>query len=110
MAKRVYTFPEEVTLIDKNPDTGEETKRISFAQISSVYARETYAAMAVGLRPEFIVTLPNWEDDYHGEQSLIRDCIPYRIIRAFHTPDGMAELTVTRLKNYVSESGMGGSV
>lgn len=110
MAKRVYTFPEEVTLIDKNPDTGDESSRVSFAQISSVYARETYAAMAVGLRPEFMVTLPSWEDDYHGEQTLIRDNIPYRIIRAFQTPDGMAELTVTRLKNFVAESGMGGAV
>ena len=110
MAKRVYTFPEEVTLVAQNPDTGDEVKRISYAQISSVYAKETYAAMAVGLRPEFMVTLPSWEDDYHGEQSLIRDGIPYRIIRAYHTPDGMAELTVTRLKNFVAESGMGGAV
>ena len=110
MAKRAYTFPEEVTLIDKDPDTGTETKRVSFAEILSVYARETYAAMAVGLRPEFMVVLPSWEDDYHGEQTLIRDSIPYRIIRAFHAGDGTAELMVTRLKNFVAESGMGGSL
>ena len=38
MADRAYTFPEEVELVYCNPDTGEEARYWSFAEIVSVFA------------------------------------------------------------------------
>ena len=109
MANREYTFDEEVTLVGADPDTGKETRSMSFAEIRSVYESENYKAMAVGLKPEFKAILPYW-DDYHGEQRLERNGIPYRVIRSFRSDDGMAELTVTRLKGHVSDLETGGTV
>lgn len=109
MADREYTFPEEVTLVDTNPDTGEEIRSMSYAEIRSVYESENYKAMAVGLKPEFKAILPYW-DDYHGEQRLEWNGTPYRVIRSFKSDDGMAELTVTRLKGHVSDLDTGGIV
>lgn len=107
MANREYTFPEEVTLVKHDPDTGEESRHTSYAEISSVYGREAYEAMAIGLRPEFMVTLPSWYDDYHGEQRLEYHGSAYRIIRAYKTEELMAELTVSRLRPAVSETDTG---
>lgn len=109
MAESVYTFPEEVELVAHDPDTGEEKRHWSFAEIVSVFASEVYSALAVNLKPEFKAVLPSWEDDYHGEQRLERNGIPYRVIRAYETKEGYAELTCTRLKSHVSDSGTGGS-
>ena len=104
MARNDYTFPEEVTLIYRNPDTGAESRHVSYAEVRSVFAREVYAAMAVGLRPDFMIVLPSWSDDYHGEQTLIYGDAEYRIERAYKTDDLMAELTVTRLRLVRSDS------
>ena len=106
MANREYTFPEEVVLVKHDPDTGAETRHTSYAEISSVYGREAYEAMAIGLRPEFMVTLPSWHDDYNGEQRLEYQGAAYRIIRAYKTEELMAELTVSRLKPAESEPGL----
>ena len=101
---REYTFPREVTLVGVDDQTGEETPYVSFAEVNSVYAKETYQAMAVGLRPDLMVTLPHADDDYHGEQRLVLDGVTYQIIRAFKTLEGMAELTVSRLRPGRSDS------
>ncbi len=108
MTNYEYTFPDEVKLVKHDPDTGKEISRLSFAEIRGVYQSETYAAMGVGLRPEFRAVLPSWEDDYHDEQRLEWSGVPYRIIRAYRTDDGMAELTCTRLKSHVSDLNTGG--
>lgn len=107
MAKREYTFDDEVTLVYFDPDTGNESRHTSYAEIGSVYGKETYAAMAVGLRPELMITLPSWYDDYRGEQRLELQGVPYRIIRAYKTEEQMAELTVTRLKPVSDSDTMG---
>ena len=98
MARDGYTFPEEVTLVSVDEDSGDEARHTSYAEIVSVSQTETYAAMAAGLRPEFRVVLPNWYDDYHGERRLEYLGIPYRIERAYKAGDLTAELTVTRLQ------------
>lgn len=98
MANRNYTFPEEVKLVDFDPDTGAEISRFSYAEVGSVFMSETYAAMAVGLRPDLRVILPSYDADYRGEQRLELHGLPYRIERAYRADDGTAELTVTRLK------------
>lgn len=103
-----YTFPDEVKLVDHDPDTGVEKSHWSYAEILTVSQTETYAAMSVGLRPEARIILPSWDDDYHNEHRLEHKGIPYRIIRAYKSDFGVAELTVTRLKNMVSESDRGG--
>lgn len=110
MAERAYTFPEEVELVYCNPDTGEEARHWSFAEIVSVFASEVYSALAVNLKPEFKAVLPSWEDDYHDEQRLERGGIPYRVIRAYKTQEGYAELTCTRLKGRVYDLDTGGMV
>lgn len=96
-------------MVDADPDTGEEIRSLSYAQIRSVYESENYKAMAVGLKPEFKAILPYW-DDYHGEQRLEWNGTPYRVIRSFKADDGMAELTVTRLKGHVFDLDTGGTV
>lgn len=95
---RSYTFPEEVVLVDFDPDTGAESRYTSYAEVASVFMSETYAAMAVGLRPDLRVILPSYDDDYHGEQRLELHELPYRVERAYRAEDGTAELTLTRLK------------
>ena len=102
---RNYTFDEAVTLVAVDEKTGAETRRESYADICSVRREEDYQAMSVGLKPEMMVVLPNWDDDYHGEKMVEYNSKPYRILRAFKTEDLRAELTVYRLRAGVSESG-----
>lgn len=106
---REYTYDEEVVLIAEAESTNaigdtaaEPTRRVSYAEIVSPFLRETYEAMAQGLKPEFVAVLPNWDDDYHGERLLEYRGERYNIIRAFKAQDLSCELTVTRLKAKVS--------
>lgn len=112
MAVREYTYDEEVTLIAVTEDTSgpgdtiqKETRSVSYAEIVSPYMRETYQALAQGLKPEFVAVLPNWYDDYHGERQLEYQGVRYNIIRAYRAKDDSCELTVTRTKANVSNSG-----
>lgn len=112
MADREYTFPEEVKLISATETTNErgdtvrtETSYVSYAEIVSPYMREAYEAMAQGLKPEFVVVLPSCYDDYHGERQLEYQGFRYNIIRVYRAKDGSCELTVTRSKANVSNSG-----
>ena len=104
-----YTFSEEVVLILSGETRNEigdtettEVSRTSFAEIVSPYMKETYEAMARGLKPEFVVVLPNWDDDYRGETMLEYNGNRYNIIRAYKAKDLTCELTVTKLKATVS--------
>lgn len=106
-----YTFDVEVTLIavSESPnaigDTVQtETRTVSYAEIVSPYMKETYEALAQGLKPEFVAVLPNWYDDYHGERLLEYEGVRYNIIRAYKAKDFSCELTVTRIKANVSNS------
>lgn len=111
MADRAYTFPEEVTLLSGAETTnsiGDNVRKpqryVSYAEIISPYMRETYEAMAQGLKPEFVVVLPSWDDDYHGERFLEYNGDRYSIIRAYKAKDQTCELTATKLKASVSDS------
>ena len=108
---RDYTFSEEVVLIaevDGSSAAGDtvalETRTVSFAEIVSPFSKETYEGLAVGLKPEFRVILPSWDDDYHGERKLEYNGVRYNIVRAYKANDLTCELTVTRLKAKVSDS------
>lgn len=114
MAKRVYTFPEEVKLISKahvvngiGDTVSVDTERVSFAEIISPYMRETYEAMARGLKPEFVAVLPSWDDDYRGEDELWYKGTLYRVIRAYKAPDLTCELTVMAIRDRVPDPGTG---
>ena len=114
MAKRVYTFPEEVTLVSKSYTTNEvgdtvasKREQVSFAEIVSPYMRETYEAMARGLKPDFVAVLPSWDDDYHGEDELAYNGNRYRVIRAYKAPDLTCELTVMAIRDRVPNLGTG---
>lgn len=107
---QVYTFDEEVVLLGVTEtvnDIGDteqvETARVSYAEIMSPYMKETYEALARGLKPEFVVVLPSWYDDYHGERQLEYNGEVYNIIRAYKAKDLTCELTVTKLKAKVSD-------
>lgn len=100
---RGYTFDELVTLVTVNEDTGATASRESYAEVQTVSGSETYQAMTVGLKPSLMIVLPSWDDDYAGEDLLDYGGNRYRVIRAYRTEDGHAELTVTRLRP-VSES------
>ena len=112
MADREYTFPEEVKLIsvtETTSGTGDtvqtEQYSMSYAEIVSPYMRETYEAMAQGLKPEFVAVLPSCYDDYHGERQLEYQGCRYNIIRVYRANDGTCELTVSRTKANVSNAG-----
>lgn len=105
-----YTFDEEIMLISAEEQVNSigdiiasETFSPSYAQIVSPYMKETYEALARGLKPEFVAVLPSWDDDYHGERQLMRNGIRYNIIRAYKAKDLSCELTVTRLKANVPD-------
>lgn len=107
---QAYTFDEEVTLIpvaETTNDIGDteqaEAAYVSYAEIVSPFMKETYEALARGLKPEFVVVLPSWHDDYHGERQLEYNGDRYNIIRAYKAKDLTCELTVTRLKAKVSD-------
>jgi hypothetical protein len=101
---REYTFDEIVILITADETTGDETRSRSYASIASVRGSETYQAMTVGLKPELMIVLPDWHADYHGEQQVEYGDNSYRVLRAYQTEDGRAELTVYRLRPGVSEA------
>ena len=108
---REYTFSEEVFLISSQENSNAigdtvsvESRTASYAEIVSPFMRETYEALAQGLKPEFVAVLPSWDDDYHGERILEYQGRRYNIIRAFKAKDLSCELTVTRFKANVSES------
>ena len=110
MADR-YTYDEEVVLISTKEETNAmgdtvstETRSVSYAQIVSPYMKETYEALAVGLKPEFVAVLPSWDDDYHGERELEYNGVRYRILRAYRAKDRSCELTCTRINASVSDS------
>ena len=107
-----YTFSEDVALIAVEKGTNsigeitqEETKRYRYAEIISPHMKESYEAMAKGYRVEFVVVLPNWYDDYHGEEILEYKGDRYNVIRAYKAKDLTCELTVTKIKANVSDSG-----
>lgn len=99
-----YTYDEIVTLVSVDETSGEETRRQSYASVASVRGNETYQAMTVGLKPELMIVLPSWYDDYHGEQRVECRGNPYRVLRAYQTEDLRAELTVYRLRPGRSET------
>ena len=101
---REYTFDEIVILITADETTGDETRSRSYASIASVRGSETYQAMTVGLKPELMIVLPDWHADYHGEQQVEYGDNSYRVLGAYQTEDGRAELTVYRLRPGVSEA------
>lgn len=112
MSEREYTYDEEVRLIqaaEMDSASGDTVRTeqcsVSYAQIVSPYMRETYQAMAQGLKPEFVVVLPNWYDDYHGERQLEYNGVRYNIIRAYRAKDDSCELTVTKPKANVPPCG-----
>ena len=100
---REYTYDEIVTLVSVDEETGEEPRRRSYASVASVWGNETYQAMTVGLKPELMIVLADWHTDYHGEQQVEYGGNSYRVLRAYQTEDGRAELTVYRLRPGVSE-------
>ena len=109
---RNYTFDEEVTLIsavEGNNSIGDairtESTYVSYAEIVSPYMKEAYEALSKGFRAEFVVVLPNWYDDYHGERQLEYNGVRYNIIRAYKAKDLSCELTVTKIKANVSDLG-----
>lgn len=71
------------------------TERKVYAVISSVGMRESYHAMANGLRPDYRFKLAISEE-YQGEPKLKYNGKLYNIIRTYVTDDGGIELTVER--------------
>ena len=107
---RNYTFDEEVTLIsavEESNSIGDTTRSentyVSYAEIVSPYMKEAYEALSKGFRPEFVMVLPSWYDDYHGEHQLEYNGVRYNIIRAYKAKDLSCELTVTKIKANVSD-------
>ena len=73
-------------------------RRVSYAEILSPMMRETYEALTLGFKPEFVAVLPSWYDDYHGEALLEYRGQLYDIRRAYRAQDLSCELTVSRFK------------
>lgn len=65
-----------------------------FASIKSVGMRETYEAMAIGLKPEFAFEIADYLD-YNGQTYLTYDFVRWKILRTYRKGTKL-EIVVTR--------------
>lgn len=72
-----------------------ETVREVFAQERSVGMKESYAAYAVGLKPEKTFVLADYYD-YQGEQTVEHAGERYRVLRTYRKDTNELEIVVTR--------------
>ena len=81
------------------------TKRDVFCKVDSVRRNEFYAAAAVNMKPEFVITLSDFEE-YEGEQLAEYDGVEYTIIRTYRNTKNLNELELV-LERKISNEGMG---
>lgn len=93
--------PDVIWLITENSRTHgvhedvTDAERMVYCTVKSVTRSEYYAALNVGIRPEYIFELALAED-YHGERLAKFHDQKYRIIRTYETDSGSLELTAER--------------
>ena len=81
------------------------TKREVLCKVDSVRRNEFYAAAAVNMKPEFVITLSDFEE-YEGEQLAEYDGVEYTIIRNYRNAKNLNELELV-LERKISNEGMG---
>jgi len=70
-------------------------ERKVYCALRSVGMRESYEAMAHGLRPELVIVLAH-DFEYRGETGALVDGVDYTILRTYITTADGIELTLQR--------------
>ena len=91
----VITLLGETTCVNAAGDRiKERTEREVFCKVKSVGMRESYQALAVGLKPELVFVLADYYD-YEEEKKVKYDGTVYNVLRTFRNGVEI-ELVVTR--------------
>ena len=72
-----------------------ETKTDVFAKVDSIGMRETYEALAAGLKPELSFVMADYYD-YDGQGFIEYETIRYRVLRTYKRKTNELEIVVTR--------------
>ena len=95
MYNDVITLISVTRTVDAIGDPVEVETRVDvFAASRSVGMRETYEAMAVGLKPERVFVLADYYD-YDDQEEIEHEGIRYRVLRTYRK-DVELEIVVTR--------------
>lgn len=70
-------------------------KKEVFAQVRSVGMKESYEALAVGLKPELTFVLADYYD-YDGQEFIEYNSVRYRVLRTYRKTSNELEIVVTR--------------
>lgn len=103
-----------VTLIGEIPEAHgvgmdpEGTRRKVFCTFRSIGTKETYEAIATGLRPEMKVVLQH-DFEYKGERICLVNGKRYEIIRTYKTEADGIELTIQPVTGNARGTGVAGN-
>lgn len=70
-------------------------KKEVFAQVRSVGMKESYEALAVGLKPELTFVLADYYD-YDDQEFIEYNSVRYRVLRTYRKTSNELEIVVTR--------------
>lgn len=71
------------------------TKKEVFAQVRSIGMKESYEALAVGLKPELTFVLADYYD-YDDQEFIEYNSVRYRVLRTYRKASNEIEIVVTR--------------
>lgn len=96
MYKEVITL---LTITTSTNDIGDIAEAITtkdiFAQVKSIGMKETYEALAVGLKPELTFVIADYLD--YGNQEFIQyESNRYKVLRTYRKKTNELEIVVTR--------------
>lgn len=89
----LLTVTETVNNIGDLVETVE--KKEVFAQVRSVGMKESYEALAVGLKPELTFVLADYYD-YDDQEFIEYNSARYRVLRTYRKASNELEIVVTR--------------
>lgn len=96
MYNDVITLLSIATTTNEVGDTVETiTSKEVFAQVRSVGMKESYEALAVGLKPELEFVLADYYD-YDDQEFIEYNSVRYRVLRTYRKLSNELELVVTR--------------
>lgn len=96
MYNDVITLLSIATTTNEVGDTVETiTSKEVFAQVRSVGMKESYEALAVGLKPELAFVLADYYD-YDDQEYIEHNSVRYRVLRTYRKLSNELELVVTK--------------
>lgn len=71
------------------------TKTDVFAQVKSIGMKESYEALAVGLKPEMAFLIADYYD-YDNQEHIEYNSVRYKVLRTFRKSSNELEIVVTK--------------